>query len=125
VRSARNKLDDESLKLLDAQDALEQLVMISNMVKDIDGHQNMAKLPAAPQIANAFEKVVFELLIKVQNVGQIDELKSVSNARLTVMKDCMNKACSRAASQIEKGEIENSLPANNETVAMPRERVRL
>jgi hypothetical protein len=82
-------------------------------------------LPAAPQIANAFEKVVFELLIKVQNVGQIDELKSVSNARLTVMKDCMNKACSRAASQIEKGEIENSLPANNETVAMPRERVRL
>ena len=125
VRSARNKLDDESLKLLDAQDALEQLVMISSMVKDIDGHLNMAKLPAAPQIENTFEKVVFELLIKVQDVGQIDELKSVSNARLTVMKDFMIKACSRAASWMEKVEIESSMPVNNETAGMPRERVRL
>ena len=125
VRSARNKLDDETLKLLNAQDALEQLVMISSMVKDIDGHLNMAKLQAAPQIENAFEKVVFELLIKVQDVGQIDELKSVSNARLTVLKDFMIKACSRAASWMEKVEIESSMPVNNETVSLPRERVRL
>ena len=125
VSAAGKTLDEESLKVLATQDSVEQLVMISNLVKDIDDHQSSSQVPPATLIEESFEKVVSELLIKVQDVAYIDRLKSECVANLTVMKDCVNRACERAASQIEKTEIESSMPVNNETVSLPRERVRL
>lgn len=125
VSAARKKIDEEHLKLLEIQDAKELFEMISNMAKDIDRHQNAANSTPASEIQAAIGNAMSSALIEIQDMGYINVVKKRSEESLTVMKECVNKACARAASQIEKGEIENSLPVNNETVSLPRERVRL
>lgn len=123
--AARKKIDGDYLKVLVIEDAKEQFEMISNMAKDVDLHQNAANSTPASEIQAAIGKAISSVLITVDDMGYINEVKKRSEESLTVMKDCVIQACARAASQIEKMEIESSLPANTEMVSLPRERVRL
>ncbi len=123
--AARKKIDGDYLKVLAIEDAKELFEMISNMAKDIDRHQSTANSTPASEIQAAIGKAMSSALITVHDMGYINAVKKRSEESLSVMKDCVNQACARAASQIEKGEIESSMPVNNETVGMPRERVRL
>ena len=124
--AARKRIGEEYLmKVLAHEDAKELFEMISNMTKDIDQHQCVANATPVSEIQAAIGNAMSSILIEVDDLNYIKDVKKRSEDSLTVMKDCVNQACARAASRIEKGEIENSLPTNTETVGMPRERVRL
>lgn len=123
--AARKKIDGDYLKALAIEDAKEQFELILGMAKEIDRHQNAANSTPASEIQAAIGKAITSGLITVHDIGYVNVVKQRSEESLTVMKDCVNQACARAGSRIERGEIEDSLPANTEEVSLPRERVRL
>jgi hypothetical protein len=125
VSAARKKFDGERLKTLEVHDSKELFEMISSMAKDIDLHQNASKSTPGSEIQAAIGSAMSSALIKVQDKDYINVVKKRSEESLTVMKDCVDQACARAASRIEKGEIEDSLSVNTEEVSLPPERVRL
>lgn len=123
--AARKKIDEEYLKALAIEDAKGQFEMILGMAKEIDRHQNAANSTPAFEIQEVIGKAMTSSLITIHSMVYINVVKQRSEEGLNAMKDCVIQACARAASQIEKMEIESSLLANTEEVSLPRERVRL
>lgn len=122
AKPAIKKSDEGRFTKLTQLDNENMLNAMLAVAKAIDMHGNWTKVDVASSVEGFIENSFFSVLVKSGDRWFISQLKGKSEEFFSVLRPCLEMACARAESMLEKQGMEAAIPINDQPVALPRER---
>lgn len=123
AKPAIKKIDEDRFTQLARLDSENMLNVMLVVAKAIDMHGNWTKIDVASSVEGFIKNSFFSELVKLGDRGVVAQIKGKSEEFFSVLRPCLDVACDRAGSILEKQDIEAAILKNDQPVDLPRERV--